>query len=64
MQMCWIQMQYMHNELQKYSYGFSLGIVYLRYVVYPIDPWFESRSGHFSSILMDWVFRTSIRFIY
>jgi hypothetical protein len=30
----------------------------------PIDPWFENRSGHFSSILMNWEFRTLIQFIY
>jgi hypothetical protein len=32
--------------------------------VYPIDPWFESRSGHFSSILMNYVFGTLMQFIY
>jgi hypothetical protein len=31
--------------------------------VYPIDPWFESRSGHFSSILMNWEFGTLCNFV-
>jgi hypothetical protein len=33
-------------------------------ILCPIDPWFESRSGHFSSILMNWEFGTLIQFIY
>jgi hypothetical protein len=33
-------------------------------ILYPIDPWFETRSRHFSSILMSWEFGTLIQFIY
>jgi hypothetical protein len=37
---------------------------YLGITLYPIDPWFETKSRHFSSILMNWEFGTLIQFIY